>query len=52
MCVFVVTNSVSHTADFRTQALNGIAMLGAGVKSGSLSSAESLWAVASDTDII
>ena len=52
MCLCVVTNSVRHTADFRTQALNGIEMLGAGVKSGSLASAESLWAVASDGDII
>jgi len=35
------------TLDFRTQALNGIEIVGAGVKSGSLASAECLWAVAS-----
>ena len=47
VCVCVVTNSVRHTADLRTQALSGLEMVGAGVNSGSLATAEWLWAVAS-----
>jgi len=31
---------VHHTGDFRTQALNGIEIVAAGVKSGSLATAE------------
>jgi len=42
-----VTNSVRHNVDFRTEALNRIENLGAGVKSGRLASAELLWAVVS-----
>jgi hypothetical protein len=36
--VRVVTNSVRHTGDFITQAFNGIEIVGAGIKSGSLTS--------------
>jgi len=36
----VVINSLRHNGDFRTQALNGIEIVGAGVKCGSLASAE------------
>jgi len=35
-----VTTAVRHTGDFRTQALNGIEIVGAGVKSGNLESAD------------
>ena len=52
VCVCVVTNSVRHTGHFRTKSLNGREMVGAGVKSGSWASADWLWAVASDSDII
>jgi len=38
--VCVVTSTVRHIGDFRTQALNGIEIVGAGVKSGGLASAE------------
>jgi len=38
--VCVVTTTVHHTADLRTQALNGIEIVGAGVKSGNLSSGD------------
>jgi len=34
------TNSVGHDGGFRTQALNGIEIVAAGVKSGILASAE------------
>jgi len=40
VCVCVVTNSVRHTGDFRTEALNEIEKVGAGVKFGSLAFAE------------
>jgi hypothetical protein len=36
----LVKNSVRHTGHFKTQALNGIEMAVAGVKSGSLASAD------------
>jgi len=36
-----VTNSVRHTGDFRTEALNGIEIVGAGEESGS-------WLLSSD----
>ena len=45
--VCVVTTTVRHIADFRTQALNGIEIVGAGGKSGILESADSMWTVAS-----
>jgi len=38
--VCVVTTTVRHTADFRTQTLNGIEIVGAGVKSGNLASGD------------
>ena len=47
VCVCVLTNSVLHTADLRTQAVSGIEIVGAGVKSGSLTSAEWLCSEAS-----
>ena len=47
LSVRVVKNSVRHTADFRTQAVSGIEIVGAGVKSGSLASAVWLRYVAS-----
>ena len=42
-----VTNAVPHIGNFRTQALNGIEIVGADVKSAKLASAELLLAVAS-----
>jgi len=42
-----VRNSVRHNVDFRTEALNRIENLGAGVKSGRLASSLLLWAVLS-----
>ena len=50
--VCLVTNSVRHTGDFRTEALNELEMVGEGVKSACLASADLLWTVASDSVII
>jgi hypothetical protein len=42
-----VTNAVPHIGNFRTQALNGIEIVGADVISAKLAPAALLWAVAS-----